>query len=353
MKWWFKKDKEVASQSENNNFNSTEAPATNSNFYEFLKQYYATNESNLTKTGNNIKFNNTGMLNDIDGFINERTLSPWFLLQLQANYYINTIKYEIDDPILDEKIRQVIWGAFIYGRAGLYFNSINSQWRVVLINNLDYENRKLKVAYLTDLVIFNAEIDLKIDNYQYIIKNKDLDNLFIFNWGVTSQSALVYQMPFIKTQGMVFTQLILSSLLLGKKVAEKVDAPNKSYEEIKTWLDPRKFFIRLKFDSKTNDKIEIIEKDIDQNLKEIEFYKEFQNYWYSLFGRRVNSDFKKERQITDELEMVDNNFSALELEWLNQFKIFVEKINKSGKGVNIKYGTSIDRGDDREDIIDD
>lgn len=334
---WFKKGRQYTSDvnSMNNNFDYKQ-PTSNSDMFQFFKNLEAANMATLAKTGNYFNLSETEReQNDaLSDYLDQRNLNEWWLLQLQANYYVNTIRFRCSDYYLRDKIKQVIWGAFIYGKAGLYYDVATNTARVVLINSIETNDYcdpiKAKVSYLKT---FDSEIKLD-DDFDEVLTGENLSHLHIFKWGVNSQSALVFQYPFIRVQKEITDQLTLSSLLLGKKVLEKVDAESKNSIEIKDWLNPKKFWMRIKRGVSVNEKIEIMEKDVTNNVKEIQFYKEFENRWYSLFGRKVNNDFKKERQITDEIGLLMENYDTLEKTWTDQFEIFIASL-KADVSINV------------------
>ena len=80
-----------------------------------------------------------------------------FLLQLQGDYFCNTIKFKTDNQRLNRVISEVIRASFLYGEAGIVFDSkLKTYYGVVLVNSesdLTGERTKIEVApiaqYLT------------------------------------------------------------------------------------------------------------------------------------------------------------------------------------------------------------
>ena len=66
----------------------------------------------------------------------------------------------------------------------------------------------------------------------------------------------------------------------------------------------------------------------DTGSKLIEFYKQHTGIYNAIFGRRTNNDFKKERSITNEVSLTEDNYQILEKEWMDLFKVFVEEASK-------------------------
>lgn len=310
-----------------NNFNYTEMPTTNSTIFQTIQDLKAANIATMTKTGNYFNLSKNDITNQalIDNVLNEWNLEEWWYLLLQANYYANTINYKCSNWKLNLEIKNTIYGAFLYGKAGIFYDVLHNEFRSVLINDLIYDNSnrliKAKISYVTN---FDKKYDFK--NFDMVLNGVDLTHLHIFRWGVNSQSAFVFQMPFIRLQKIISDQLALATLFLGKKLIEKVDAKGKSPIEMENFLNPRKFWMRLMKGQSIDEKFEVFEKDADGNLKEIQFYKELESRWYSLFGRKVNFNHKKEREVSQETELTAENFEPLEKNWLDMFKIFIDSL---------------------------
>ena len=66
----------------------------------------------------------------------------------------------------------------------------------------------------------------------------------------------------------------------------------------------------------------------------VEHYKQVCGIYYAMFGRRVNNDFKKERSITAETDLTEDNYAILEKNWIDSFKVFADDVKKLG--INIK-----------------
>ena len=66
----------------------------------------------------------------------------------------------------------------------------------------------------------------------------------------------------------------------------------------------------------------------------IDYYNKLISIYYHLFGRKINNDVKKERNISSEVEASQENYDVVQSDWLNQFAIFIEEL-KQKSGIDI------------------
>lgn len=310
-----------------NDFDIAKAPNSTGNTFEFLKAIEAANQATFNSTGQYLEQLNadTSLDLSLDSFLSQRSLQDWFLLQIQANYYCNSINFKVSNPLYWLEIKKVIRAAFIYGKAGMYYDDFYKKWFPVLVFDSDQKYKLYKIRKVEE------ELKLNELKYDYLnIKYEDA-NLVIFHWGDNDQSALIYHYPFIRLQNQLLKQISISSLVLSKKLLYKTNGPNPSLLELKNWLNPFKFILNVfnttlsqSKDKNGGGKFEWVENQGISNVKnEIEFYNELIKIWYGLYGRRVNDDFKKERNISNEVDASQENYDILQSNYIDCFKIFI------------------------------
>lgn len=312
------------------NYDIVNNPNSTGNTYQNVENLKAADINTFIKTGLEWdKLNDTNNNDPIEtetlDFINSRSINDWYLLNLQTNYYANTIYYNCSNPYYFLEIKKVIRAAFIYGCAGLYYDRVYDKWYPVLIN---VSANKYNLYKIRD---FNSQVDFNKITYDYF--NADITNLVIFHWGIDNQSALIYHYPFVRLQNQVLKQIAISSLALSKKLLYISSAPNPSLKEVKNWLNPFKFILNV-FKSKANEgKFEWVQNEGHTNIiNEIDYYNKLVAVWYDLYGRRVNTDIKKERNVSDEIEATQEHFNVLQNNYIDCFKAFIKelKLHKHG-----------------------
>lgn len=324
--------------SKNNNYDIINNPNSTGNTFQNVENLKAADVNTFIKTGLNWDELTKDSTNDpiesetLD-FLNSRSINDWYLLSLQTNYYANTINFNCSNPYYFLEIKKVIRAAFIYGCAGLYYDNFYEKWYPVLIN---FDGINYRLYKIRD---FNSQVDFDKITYDYL--NIDITNLVIFHWGVDNQSALIYHYPFVRLQNQVLKQIAISSLALSKKLLYISSAPNPSLKEVKNWLNPFKFILNV-FKSKANEgKFEWVQNEGHTNIiNEIDYYNKLIAVWYDLYGRRVNTDIKKERNVSDEIEATQEHFNVLQNNYIDCFKAFIKELQlhkHSDKFGDLKY----------------
>lgn len=272
--------------------------------------------------------------------VNRYSIQPYYLLQLQANYFCGTCKYECEDYKFVETMQQVIRCAFLYGQAGIYFDK--GFYFPIWISRVkrDITGKIIEIEYGH---IWDALEQQDGDTNSLTIltaKKKECDNIVIFKWGTLGLSAWIIVWPFVLFQAMLLKMTIIQSLFYNKKLIYKVSQQNRVGDEVRKFFDPLNIFIWVLAEDNLSNKFEFFEQSISQKgIEFLEYYKEVVAIYYHLFGRRLNNDVKKERNITSEVQASQENYEIVQSDWLIQFKNFIEALQEKVKpyGIQIKY----------------
>lgn len=319
-----------------NNFNINEKPNSTGNTYDFLQQYNASLSKAFTNPKEFMeKLSVDYDTDDIDSYIEKRSLNEWWMLQLQANYFVNTINFRCSNFKIELAIRKVIKAAFLYGKAGLYFDKLSESWIPVMIAQEKVTTNN-NIYYAKLYYIYNFDNEYKFINHDIEIKTyEDARNLIVFRWGVDAQSAIIYHYPFIRLQTQILKQLTLTSLVLAKKVEYHVMGSNPNKKEISNWLNPFKFIVTVFNGGSKNGRFQLVKRENNDNgLAEIEYYNHLIRVYYSLYGRRVNEDVKKERNVSAEIDASQENFDVLQRNWKSMFILFIKELKANVDGAN-------------------
>lgn len=272
-------------------------------------------------------------------FITDKTINPYYLLHLQGNYFCGTCKFECDDYDLKHKIINVIRGAFLYGKAGLYYDNVIKKWVPVYIEKMDIDIAG-DLTSVTYGSLFNAlsteQAEPKLQTFT--IKNKELlKNMYIFKWGTMSFGAYLYIYPFVKFQKQLLDMSIIQSFSFNKKYIYKVNNLSAIGNEMSLYFDNlNPFMVSLNNNSEVSNRFETIEAGGNSQADSfLDYYNKVIGIYYHIIGRRVNNDEKKERNITSEVEASQENYDIVQSDWLNQFEIFINRVkeNPNFKGV--------------------
>ncbi len=328
---------------------------TGGNLYATYNALHAQRDIDI-QNANQTNINNKQIMDSLNKWCNKnlanKTINPYYLLQLQANYFCNTCKFETNNKRLESMIYLIIRGAFMFGRAGLYIDPLTKQFYPVYIKNAKkdiYGNYKF-IEYGS---LYNALTtqDGNVSINTFTITGDDCLNMLIFSWGTMEMSAWVYVWPFVQFQNQLLQMLVNQSFAYSKKFIYKVQNMLQVGTELEALFNPNNIFLISMSDQDLSNKLEVMDSFGDTQKGFIDYYNEVLNAFYEVLGRRTNTEQKKERNVTDEVEASQDNFDIVQSDYLNQFKLFIDSINNhvlKPPGLTIKVKDYVIRRVDSE-----
>lgn len=283
--------------------------------------------------------------------IDRHTIQPYYLLQLQANYFCGTCKYECDNWKFTRVLQEVIRCSFLYGIAGIYFKE--GYYFPIWISRINKDiTGKITMIEYGSLYDAISSQDGNTDELKVLTaKGKECENIVYFKWGTLGVSAWVMIWPFVLFQAMLLKMIVVQSVFYNKKALYKVTQKTRVKSEIKKFFDPTEIFIWVLADENISNKFEML--DISPSTTGgnfLEYYKETIAIYYHLYGRRLNNDDKKERNVTSEIQATQENYDVVQSDWLIQFRTFIEHLKEkvTPLGINVEY---IDEQKEKERIM--
>lgn len=280
-------------------------------------------------------------------FIKERIPEEYWLLQLQANYFCNIIKFRNDNNDTTALLIKVIRCAFFSGKAGVYKNELTNQLEGYTVVNVDLNyDGSIKRLDVVPVDLYMQSTSPDYNKTIWKIKDKETINKFIiFSWGTIGVGAWVLMYPFIKQQHMLLTMLNTQAFTYMKKFTYKVNDPLQMKEEMELFFDPTNpFLISSGMGDDLSNKFAVFDFQSSNQKDFINYYYESMRIWYELFGRKLNLDNKKERNVSSEVEASQDQFENLHLDIINQFRIFKIKFNEM-------YGSEYGKIENDEHIL--
>lgn len=280
--------------------------------------------------------------------IEDRTLTAYMLLQLHSNYFSNTCKFETQDTKLWKSILQVTKGAFLYGKAGIYYDTKAKDYMTVAIANIDVD--PFGTMEGATVIPLNKCIDSKngkLDEYKTIELNKEqCENLFVFYWGTGAFSAwwMFYRVCLQQEEALKRMCAVWPSY--NMKYTYIVNDLNMTTEEMEAYWDPLNTFQIALEESNFSNRFDTMSEPASTNNQDfIDFYRKAMAEYYSMFGIKVNKDFKKERNVTNEVEASQDAMDTVQEEWLQYFQVFLKELSSQSWCPPISY-----KGDKEDDI---
>lgn len=320
---WFNKNK-----SEQNEFKEV-GDISNGNMYERYQAHLAQMQIDLNSMKQTI--DNAG--NDvIITKLDEENIVPYYLLELQTNYFINTINFEVDNYKLFNILKMMLRVAFKNGRACLYKYD-NKNFICATINKIDidlYGNIKsINITPVNDETYGTINVDKDYEKLASLnlTNENDINNVIIFKWGSAGISAWITIWKMCLIQDELLKMINVDKYSYIKKFIYKINDPLAPLNELYDYFDVNKPYIKVAKGVDLKNRFEINENvgQLNPNVL-VEYYKQVMGVYYSLFGRKMNNDFKKERSVEKEINMTSENYDILEKDWLDQFKIFTMEL---------------------------
>ena len=277
----------------------------------------------------------------IDEKIKEKTLSFFYQMEFQANYFCGRWILESGSANLNNLIKIAIRIAFYNGISGIY-KDIDGIYRAVNIIELKQNSSKSSAKVQN----FNGYFNIHTHEQNNTIFNVPLDkmeDLAIFRWNTTGIGAWIWLLPFAKQMESLDTMSVISAYSYLKKYQYNILNPEGVKEEIDNYFDETMPFL-VNITNLDEKKLEVntfSTKEIDSSGNKNEL-KDYYNFYleknYNLFGRRFNEDKKEsgERNIAGEVEASQHNYDVLEKEtftYLMDFKKSLEEISGYEIGV--------------------
>lgn len=334
-------------------------PMTNGNKYEVYEDLKKQEEIDLNSINEYIQSGKSS-IQDVNALsraikeignalINEKNIQPYFLLQLQANYFCGTCGFETKNTYLKRMVINVIRCAFLMGCAGIYVNKNLNILEPVYLTNMEYGiDGKLKSAKKLPISVCL----MKMNETKSLVRDDDLlgfttlneeecKNLAVFYWGTMGYSAWINIWPFINLQHLMLTICVINSFVFNKKWIYKINNYTSIADEIKLFFDPTNpFIVNLGNTEELNNRFS--SEDVGSTktgTDAIDYYNKLVAIYYHLLGRKVNNDVKKERNITSEVEASQENYDVVQKDWLDQFAIFIDEVREL-TGIEIEVSKS-------------
>lgn len=215
-------------------------------------------------------------------------------------------------------------------------------WKVCRIANLEYNKDQILSSAKVDfsnIDFQNDYVGLKQENL-VDLNATELTNFYVFKWNQQTIGAYVLILPFCRLQNMWLNQITILSMLQSKQFYIKQTLKKEDTSWVKNFLNPKYIWLIIRKGMGLTDKIELIDNTyLLQNISvAIDNYKKMVDIYNDLYGIKNNTDFKKERNVSDEIEASQDQFNALQNEYITNFCIFAKNLEdtpRDGEKVKI------------------
>ena len=283
-----------------------------------------------------------------------KKLIPYYLLEIQTNYFINTLNFETKNNYLFKQIKLLLRAAFKNGVAAIY--KVKNKYIIGTVSiekcNIYNELSEITLTPLNEMNICFTDETIKKYN-KLKLSGEELKNVVLLKWGSAGISAwlTIYKMCLIQYD--LLTMINVDSFSYIKKLVYKINDPNVTYKELNEYFDVDTPFIKIPKGVDLKNRLEINESFGIQTPNLLtEYYKQVMGIYYSLYGRRTNNDYKKERSVTQEIGLTNDNYIILEKDWIDEFKIFIKEIKeKFNEDIEYLENTYTEEGSKEDNTI--
>lgn len=243
--------------------------------------------------------------------------NTWWLLQFQADYFSNLIDFKLDNWEVNRQVAIAIRLGVIYGSSVLWKrgNTVTAMYVNSLELNENGQPARVKM-YRGDYVLMNQSLDFKKDGINWI--ERDIlgnSDFIVFIPNDYNLGGLIKWMPFINQLERLLKMVYTHSYSYTKSILYNVKDKNVIADELALYFScDNPFLINTGDESVLSNKFKEFEihKNNGNTDGLIQYVKEFLNLYYDLIGRRYNSDKKKERNISNEVDASQENYDILQ-----------------------------------------
>lgn len=317
---------------------------SNGNFYAInkkLEQYEELRNIppiNGLNEEQNIDDIDANILGSVKPFIPGKIFMFWNYCQ----YFNNIIQYEVDDPDIWIELIRMQNIAFWNGQAGMYYNPVQKEWRAVALWDVEYDhNHKFKSAKIAYEYNYDQQIMREEYRPDNLITVDNPDHLVMYSFKSNGYSAWIWLKEMIEIQMQLLKQVIVCSLINNKIIEIQQDKKTDNVKSLlENFIKPLKFWYIKRRLASLDSSIKVVENVdglIEVTSKYLEIYDGMLDAYYHLFGIRNNVDYKKERNVSSEVQASQSFFDRMENEYLKMFKIFAKDFkNKAHIEIKLK-----------------
>lgn len=280
----------------------------------FNDKIYIENQENIIKQRFAQKTINTNVKDLLKS--ENFTYNLWFLLQQQADYFTSIVQFKFNNKNVNESLYKAIRCTVIYGKSAIWFTT--NGLIPLYINKIEYDSLTGNPVYMSAALVDNIFAQKTLDpvDVKWVEFNKgEFENVYILNVNSYGLGGVVRWQPFLRQFENLLKMLYTHAYSYIKFILYDIKDTSAIKNELELFFNSESpFLINLGDDNLIRNKFkEFNFTNTDKNAF-FEYIDRFLQIYYNLIGRRYNVDFKKERNITNEVNASQDNFDILQNE---------------------------------------
>lgn len=257
------------------------------------------------------------------------TYGEFWLLNFQADYFANLVNFKFEKWHVNRAVNLAIKMGVLYGAGAI--KKIGDKYVALYISEIikDEYGYPSKIKWLLADKMLISQSTSPMSNRGIIESDVD-ENTILFIPNDVELGGLIKWYPFIKQLENLLKMLYTHSYSYVKSVLYNVSDPNAITDEIDLYFNlENPFLINTSDDAILQNKFKEFKINSSTNSNDlINYIKEFLNIYYDLIGRRYNSDKKKERNVSDEVNATQENYDILQRPYKQNIMFFIDEIKQ-------------------------
>lgn len=246
--------------------------------------------------------------------LNNIQWNRWIHINLWCDYYANRFKYEASDYKHNFIINRALRSGFIYGKCGVW----NHNGTPEIVQVLKEDRNSYRVTIIKD----DSKEFNPLEATEFL--NVKKEEIIFYQFNSLGYSAFLTLAPVLKLEQLVQKVLYNETLTNATRIIRDVDAASskKTAQQFIKFLSP----IINRFNN-GKDRYEglTLNTNTEKVLDVIEYAK---NWYYEVYGRRTNADYKKTHSLNSEIEAGQMNAEVLERDRHMMLKKFLREYSK-------------------------
>lgn len=272
----------------------------------------------------------------------------WLILLSQMTYFSNLFNFITEDERYLKIENLFFTNLWWYGKVGILKTGEN----IDVVNVSDsLDGEYIQIANY----IFNSNIqpsDINIINQNRKLKIND-EKLVVFRWGSTALPGFIWWYQFSSEQNFMWKAVFSESMWINKKlqIDYNLELTDQNKFMLKSVMDPSSPFF---FHNNIETLSEIKQLELPPlTTVGFDMIDRHRQMYYQMFGRRINENYKKEKNITDDIQFSMSNYNIIENDWLRELKIGAIKLKEKFNDVIEfdhldKLEPSVNQGEDED-----
>lgn len=316
---------------------------TGGNMYEMDVELKAQHEKSKISLSSGYNDNYASVDESINKVIEPFQYIDYYLLKQWAMYFTNLFRWKSSSAKLDEKIKKLLYYGFFNGESALYANPVSGNWDVVLIAEKEigfYGNiRKIKYYYTPTFDKQQRPLP------KHVFSSTEPERFVFYTFRTDAMSCWVWLWPAVRIQKMLLNQINVANIISNKQIMLSIDNETDNKKELETFLSPLRFWIFGRAKLKLEDSIKRLtdQEQLTISEKYLEIYRQTMDIYHDIFGYRNNADFKKERNVSNEIDASQSMFDNIQNEYFFNFDLFIRNLQ-----ANIYFADRIENLKEKE-----